>query len=488
MTISHPQLYTRESVAEIDRAAIASGISGYTLMRRAGKAILDCVNKHYPSNSRLLVVCGAGNNAGDGYVLARLAGQAGYQVTVCSLISTDKLNGDASLACQHWLELGEVVEYEDVLLDDCDLVIDAILGTGLTREVEGEWKWCIGAINSSGKAIVSVDIPSGLNANTGCIQGAAINAQYTVSFIGLKQGMFTASGKQCCGEILFDDLAVAESIREQQAASAHLITDSILQKLPRRRHDSHKGDYGHVLIVGGNSGMAGAVALAAKATLSAGAGRVSAVTLPEHVAAVVSICPEAMVHSTATGQLDETQLAGITHCVIGPGLGKDAWARRLMYEVMQLDVPVLYDADALNLLAYSQQIPANTSVITPHSGEAGRLLETSAAEVQQDRFAAIKRLQERTGSVVVLKGSGSLVADDTGIMVSACGTPAMASAGMGDVLSGIIIALIAQQLSPTMAAATGVYAHARSAELAADGAQRGILASDVMAQLKVVLA
>ena len=369
MTTLATNLYTKETVAVLDKPAIASGIPGYTLMRRAGAALLACLNKNFSRQQKLLIVCGAGNNAGDGYVLARLAKQQGWQLTVATVVELTQLKADVLQACQHWQEVGAVVAFDDVnasdLLDDCDIIVDALLGTGLSRDVAGKWLRCIDAINQAAKHTISVDIPSGLNANTGCIQAAAINADYTVSFIGLKQGMFTASGKQCCGEILFDDLSVAAEIVQHQQPSARLMTLAEMADLPSRRHDSHKANFGHVLVVGGNHNMPGAVALTARAALKAGAGLVTVVTLPEHVAAITGVCPEAMVHATATGQIDDALLGQVTHGLIGPGLGQDAWANRLLYQLMQLSLPVLYDADALNLIARSQQIPSNACVITP---------------------------------------------------------------------------------------------------------------------------
>ena len=479
-------LYTRDAVAAMDAAAIQSGIPGYTLMRRAGAAVLSALKTHYPAAANILVVCGAGNNAGDGYVLARLAKQQGYQVTVCSLIATDQLKGDAALACAHWREVGEVRPFDEEYLNECDVVIDAILGSGLTREVQGEWKQCIDAINRAGKAVIAVDIPSGLHADSGVIQGAAVEADITVCFIGLKQGMFTASGKQCCGEVIFDDLSVPEQIIQQQTPSSYLIPPTILDALPRRRQDSHKGDYGHLLVVGGNRGMAGAVALAARAALRTGVGRVSVVTRSQHVSIVTGLCPEATAHASEDGQIDDSLLESCSHVVIGPGLGQDAWANRLLYQIRQLDKPVLYDADALNLLALSQTIPANAAVVTPHPGEAARLCQTRTADIQQQRFDAVRQCYAKTHAVSVLKGSGTLVHDGDTTQVCSAGTPAMASAGMGDVLSGIIGALLAQGCTASLAAALGVCAHALAAETAAGGADRGLLASDVIEALPQV--
>ncbi len=482
-------LYTRNAVVAMDAAAIASGIPGYTLMRRAGAAVFAALQQRFDACSRLLVLCGAGNNAGDGYVIARLAWQAGWPVRVASLTEVEGLQGDAATACEHWLELGQVLDFETSLLHDCDVIVDALLGTGLAREVEGAWRQAIESVNASGKPVVAVDIPSGLDADSGVIHGAAIEADLTVSFIALKQGMFTASGRQCCGQVQFDDLGVPVSIIGLQSPSACLLDARVLQQLPRRRQDSHKGNFGHLLVVGGNHGMTGAVALAAKAALRSGAGRVSVVSRPEHVAIVTSVCPEAMVYASDNGQIDAALLAACTHVLIGPGLGFDAWAQRLLYQIVRTPQPALYDADALNLLAQAKKpsqeecFPDNAVVITPHPGEAARLLQTGTASIQQQRFDAVTRCQLQSRAVAVLKGSGTLVHDGERIHVCDGGSAAMASAGMGDVLAGVIAALLAQGLPPSLAACIGVYAHAWAAEQAAQGADRGLLASDVIVYL-----
>ena len=481
-------LYSAESIMELDRLAIASGTPGYSLMRRAGSALLDCITSNYPSVQSLLIICGAGNNAGDGYVLARLAKQDGIRVTVCSLIDVSDLKADALQAFQHWQQVGDTVDYRSALLQSHDLVVDAMLGTGLSRDVAGLYRQCIEQLNRSALPVIAVDIPSGLDADTGRIQGAAIVATHTVSFIGLKQGLFTGSGKQCCGHIELDTLSIDDELLAQVQPSASLIDQSIMRFLPARRNDSHKGDFGHVLVAGGNTGMPGAVALTARAALKAGSGRVSVVTRPEHVNAIIAVCPEVMVFATATGEIDIALTQGVTHAVIGPGLGTDAWSERLLYQVKQLDMPVLYDADALNLLASSKQMPSNTCMITPHPGEAGRLLDVPTSEIQADRFKAVRSLTAYCDAAVVLKGSGSLIADAEQLAVCVNGTAVMASAGMGDVLSGIAMALVAQGLPAFQAANFAVVWHARAAELCAHGVDRGVLASDVIDTLPDVLA
>ena len=496
MLILPTQLYTAQSVAQIDRDAIKlHKISGYTLMRRAGQSVFDFIEKKFISPATLLVVCGAGNNAGDGYVIARIADQQGWKVKVVSLVDIDLLKGDAAQACQHWCECGEVLEPDFKLLDEADIVIDAILGTGLKREVSELWKEWINAISASDSYVVSVDVPSGLNSNTGNVMGAAVVADITVCFIGLKQGMFTASGKACCGEIIFNDLSVPEAVYDAVASDASLLTMQSCKVLPPRRHDTHKGHNGHVLIIGGNEGMPGAVILAAKAALKTGAGLVSVVTKHAHVSAIVSACPEIMVIGSHNGDIPDGVINKATCIVIGPGLGRDAWAQRLLYQAINTSVPLVIDADALNLVAdKAYQNVGSTKinlrppcVITPHPGEAARLLSCSTSDVQHDRFKSAAELHEKTGAITVLKGSGTIVCDGITMTVCPYGNPAMSVAGMGDVLSGVISACIAQGMNLNEAAKTGVLYHSIAGDLAAAGHTRGLLSSDVIDRLPQVV-
>ena len=481
-------LYTPESVRRIDHKAIHEyGIPGYTLMRRAGKAVLDALRQNYPQAKRILVLCGAGNNAGDGYVVARLAQQQGMDVKVVSQIDPEKLQGDARQAYQQWHESAVFSVNDVALIEEADVVVDALLGTGLTRDVEGSWLNWIDAVNYSGNAVISVDVPSGLDALTGSIKSAAIKADVTVTFIALKTGLFTASGKACCGEVVFDSLDVPDAVYENEAPLAELLVENY--KLAKRSHDSHKGLYGHALVIGGNDGMPGAVILAAKAALRSGAGMVTVVTRVEHVPAVAAACPEIMVYGSVNGDLPDLCAEKISVVAIGPGLGRDAWAHRLLMQAIALDLPMVLDADALNLMAENNIQIKMPHIITPHPGEAARLLSVeNTSDVQIDRFTAIRQLYELVQGVVVLKGSGTLIYDGEQLAVCPYGNPAMAVAGMGDVLTGVIAAFVAQGLDLNQAAITGVCVHALAGDLAAGGDVRGVLASDVIDAIRLVIA
>ena len=484
------KLYSADAVARLDRIAINDyGIPGYTLMRRAGRAVFNVLKENYPHASSVLVLCGAGNNAGDGYVIARLAHGNGFNVRVVSMIDPEKLRGDARLAWQHWQECGETSRYHGAMMISADVVIDALLGTGLARDVEGDWKQLINKVNQSEVAVISVDIPSGLNADTGVVSGAAISADHTVSFIGLKKGMFTASGKACSGEVLFEDLGVPAKVFDSVSVEAELLSQPSQWRLAPRRHDTHKGKTGHVLIIGGNLGMPGSVALAARAAFRSGAGLVSVVTRPEHIGAVVTVCPECMVHASVNGEIRGDLLDRADFIAIGCGLGQDAWAERLMHSAMNSAYPLVVDADALNILAKKR--PAGLtqkSIITPHPGEAARLLERPTSEIQQDRFRAARQLGREYNAQVVLKGSGTIVQRGDDTFVCALGNPAMATAGMGDVLTGVIASLSAQQTVTGRdlceAVVGAVCLHARAGDLASLGDDRGLMATDVIEHLR----
>lgn len=481
-------LYTPESVRRFDQKAIHDhGIAGYTLMRRAGKAVLDALLKNYPSTKKILVLCGAGNNAGDGYVVARLAQQRGMAVKVVSLSNTENLTGDALQACQQWQERGELSAADVALIEEAEVIVDALLGTGLTRDVEGLWKHWIDRVNAAGKPVIAVDVPSGLDALTGSIKGAAICAEITVTFVALKAGLFTASGRACCGEIIFDSLGLPEAVYETALPHAELLLSADNSSLPGRRHDAHKGLYGHVLIIGGNEGMPGAVILAARAALCSGAGTATVVTRVSHVAAVAAACPEAMVYGSENGNLPALLPEKISVVAIGPGLGRDAWAHRLLMQAIALKRPMVLDADALNLVAEKKIQLSEPHIITPHPGEAARLLAKTTAAIQADRYAAVRQLFDLMQGVVVLKGSGTLIFDGGLPGVCPFGNPAMAVAGMGDVLTGVIAACVAQGMALNQAARMGVCVHARAGDVAAAAGERGMLATDVIEALRQVL-
>ncbi|MCK5394399.1 MAG: NAD(P)H-hydrate dehydratase [Gammaproteobacteria bacterium] len=508
------KLYSVDSVVQLERVAIDQyGIPAYELMKRAGEAVFKIVSSKYSQHKKILILCGAGNNAGDGYVVARLAKQSGFDVRVISMIDPASLKNEALLAYDDWSSVADTSDLNTSvdfsLLDDVDLIVDALLGTGLTREVTGKWAECINAVNDAALPVISVDIPSGLIADTGVISSVAIKAEITVSFIGLKQGMFTAQAKDVCGDIIFDDLALPDEVYSHVECDARLISSVNYDFLPERKASSHKGCFGHVLIAGGSTGMPGAVILAARAALRTGAGLVSIVTISQHLEAISSAVPEAMVKvcdvDTMDTLFDETFVNGLTHVAIGMGLGQDEWSLKLLKNCVRMNKPMLIDADALNLMARHgvKDLELSTTtplVITPHPGEAARLLSTrkkfSTADVQADRFKAVKALYALFGMVescvVILKGSGTIIFDGEIIKICQLGNSAMAAPGMGDVLSGVVIALMAQNsdiadVTISEIAELAVCIHASAADSVSKGKTRGLLASDVVEALPGVL-
>ena len=480
-------LYRAAQVRELDRLAIEKcGIPGATLMENAGHVAFDELCRRWPRARDLAVVCGAGNNAGDGYVVARLAHEAGRNVSVFQIGDGKRLRGDALAAFDALRRAGiKPAGLTAGVLEQADVIVDALLGTGLDRAVDGVWLEAIDAINGSRRPVLAVDIPSGLNADTGAAMDVAVCAQATVTFIGLKQGLFTGQGPACCGAIVFNDLQVPQEVYGHVNHEACRFDRRLVSRwLPPRSRIAHKGNYGHVLIVGGDHGMAGALRMAGEAAARTGAGLVTLATRVAHAGNIAQARPELMCHGVETVSQLRQLMERASVVAIGPGLGRSEWAQQLLATVIDSSLPLVVDADALNGLAAEPATRGNW-VLTPHPGEAGRLLHASAADVQSDRFAAVRSLQQRYAGVVVLKGAGSLICSGSGpLIVCEAGNPGMASGGMGDLLTGIIAGLIAQHVELPMAAALGTWLHAAAADAAAAAGERGLLATDLLPYLR----
>ncbi|MBT8108881.1 MAG: NAD(P)H-hydrate dehydratase [Gammaproteobacteria bacterium] len=481
-------IYSVAAVRETDRTTIEDhGVPGYTLMTRAGNATLEAARERFPDARRWQVIGGAGNNAGDGYVVARLAAQQGIVVSVLALVDPAKLTGDAATAYDDYVaEGGVVLPWEGELDGQADLMVDGILGSGLERDVAGEFAKAVSEINRHIAPVVALDIPTGIHGDTGQVLGCAVRAALTVTFVGLKSGLFLGEAPDYCGDIRFAGLEIPDSYRQNIAPSYQRIDDGMLSAaLSPRKRTAHKGDFGHVLVIGGGQGMPGAVRLAGEAALRAGAGLVSIATHPSHASLLVSSRPELMPHAVDNADDLDPLLERASVVAFGPGLGRSDWAEQIFERVAELSMPAVWDADALNFLA-EEPGSADHRVITPHPGEAGRMLGIEAAAVQADRPAALAGLVARYGGTAVLKGAGSLTSGEVPYLCTA-GNPGMGSAGMGDVLTGLIAGLVAQGLVPELAAAVGVEVHARAGDLAAATGERGLIASDLMAELRRVL-
>ncbi|OAH99501.1 bifunctional ADP-dependent (S)-NAD(P)H-hydrate dehydratase/NAD(P)H-hydrate epimerase [Methylomonas methanica] len=480
------KLYCTAQIREAERYAIDElGIPGRELMRRAGYALFEQIRQHWPEQQIVTVFCGAGNNGGDGYDVATLALQANFQVSVYALADPDGLPGDALSAYQDFLQAGgRVSDFEAGQSKLQGVIVDALFGIGLSREVGQDYALAIKAINASGCPVIAVDVPSGLHAYTGSVLGCAVKADVTVTFIGLKCGLFTGEAAEYCGEIVCDTLAIDEKVLATMPPFA-LLLEKI--DLPRRARVAHKGRFGHVLLIGGNLGYTGAIRLAGEAALRSGAGLVSIATRASHSGLINIGRPELMCHGVECGEALHALLEKASVIVIGPGLGQDDWAREMFGAALAIDKQCVIDADALNLLSLQPKRRANW-VLTPHPGEAARLLGCSAGQISADRFAALADLHSQYGGTCLLKGAGTLITGGDKVYVGTTGNPGMASGGMGDVLSGLIGGLLAQGLNLEQATRLGVYVHGEAADsLALEFGERGLLAGDLPERIRKLL-
>ncbi|WMC09916.1 NAD(P)H-hydrate dehydratase [Oceanimonas pelagia] len=470
-------IWLPEQIKQGERqAAAAMGMTLFELMSRAGLAAFELARRQWPQARHWWVFCGGGNNGGDGYVVARLARAAGLRVQLVQLGDAEALTGDAATARDHYRADGGAIETLEALQGQPDLVIDALFGTGLSGEPREPAQRHIAAINRLRVPVLAVDLPSGLCADNGHIPAEAVAADVTLSFVGLKPGLLTGRGPDVCGQVWLADLGIQHRLGQTPALQL-LHWEAQRAFWPQRRRAAHKGEAGRLLVAGGHAGMSGAIRLAGEAALRCGTGLVRLVSHPEHVPFLNLTRPELM--TAGFPGFDQWEWAHAL--VLGPGLGRDDWSRALLAAALSAGKPMVLDADALHLL--QGRVPAN-AVLTPHAGEAAALLGCTVAEVENDRLAAVRQLREQTGAVVVLKGAGSLIAGEAGLALCPHGNPGMASGGMGDLLSGIIGALLAQGLTPEAAARLGVCLHAQAGDLAAVHGMVGMLASDLLTPIR----
>lgn len=462
-------------------AARETGVSLHELMRRAGEAAFQIARRGYPAARRWLILAGHGNNGGDGYVVARLALAAGLVPYVIACEGSHPLPEEAHAARQDWLEQGGTIHDADAPWpDDIDLIIDGLLGTGLSNAPRSPYDELIAQANTHPAPVISIDIPSGLNAETGQCAGNVINAAHTVTFIALKPGLLTGQARDCVGQLHYDALGLSEWLDGQVAPIRRLSAKLLSEWLKPRRPGVHKGDNGRLLIVGGDYGMGGAVFMAGEAALRSGSGLVRVLTHKQYLAALLTVRPELMVQELTAENLRKG-LEWADVIVIGPGLGQDEWGKSALRLAENCNKPMLWDADALNLLAIDPHKRQNR-LLTPHPGEAARLLNCRVSDIESDRLLAAQKLVKRYGGVVVLKGAGTVIASEQNrLAIADVGNPGMATGGMGDVLSGIIGGLLAQKLSLYDAACAGCVVHGAAADwLAVQRGTRGMLATDLM--------
>lgn len=475
-------LHTVDQVRAIEAHALrALGLSSYELMGRAGAAAWAFVHKRWPAARRLGVLCGPGNNGGDGYVFARLAEAAGCHVEL--LCAGTPRTPEAARARDEWFAAGGLVRDFDGRLPAVDLWVDALYGIGLNQPLSGLALAMVECLNATGVPILALDVPSGMDADRGT-GGTFVKAEAVLSFICAKRGLYTGQGRSAA--VYLDRLGLPVGISAEFPAAAMLYhCEHLRLGLPHRDANSHKGSHGHVLCIGGEAGMGGAVRLCAEAALRSGAGLVSVATRAEGVAAMLGARPELMVHAIDDAAALHILLRRADVLAVGPGLGRGNWGRALWEEAIASAKPLVLDADGLNILC-EQPRPLPQAILTPHPGEAARMLGLDSAHVQADRFAAAELLARQFECVVVLKGAGTLVAapGETTVVIGA-GNPGMAAGGMGDVLTGVIAALKAQGLASFQAAVFGALLHSAAGDAAtqADG-ERGLLPSDLFAQLR----
>jgi len=484
-------VYLTADVRAIESAAAAAPLPPQ-LMEKAGSAAAELARDVSGGTGKpVLVVAGPGNNGGDAFVVARHLKQWFFNVTVLFAGDEKKLSADAKAALGAWRKAGGTVIQSPPVPQQWGLVVDGIFGIGLERDVGGPYAEWIKIINGLAAPVLALDLPSGLHSDTGRVMGCAIRATHTVTFIALKPGLLTLDGPDHCGEIHLRDLGL--DTQQLRPAPGHLIGREILAGvLEPRLLNSHKGDYGSVGIIGGDHGMVGAALLAARAALKSGSGRVYAGLLARDAPLLDAEQTELMLRNA-----DEVlKLANLTCLAVGPGLGQTPDAAFYLGWALESPLPLVLDADGLNLVAADAALAGrlknrkSATLLTPHPAEAARLLATTTREVQMDRVGAAITLADKFNSLVVLKGAGSICAAPKGTWhINTSGNAGMASAGMGDVLTGMVAALLSQGVEPKAALLAGVYLHGAAADRAVAGGAGpvGLTASETIEAARSLL-
>ena len=500
------KLYTASETRKIDNLAIKEkGISGYSLMQMAAEFTLDVILREFSPVEELIIFCSKGKNSGDGFLLGSFAKEFGLEVTIVMSNTSNVLKGVSRKAFEEMkdakVKIISTKSVEKLKVSNKAVIVDALIGTGLKGNLRKNIKESILALNKLGVKlpVLSLDIPSGVNPDTGDADDIAVYADITATFVAQKRGCFTSVGKKFSGEIVYSDLEIPKNLFSKITSTSYVVDyEDSISKVVYREQDAHKGHFGNVLIVGGDRGLGGAGLLSSRAAVYSGAGLTSLVTRPEHVSASLVSCPEVMVKGVDSGQDIEEHLVKPDVIAIGPGLGQSAWSeqmiQRVFWEAEKRDISVIMDADALNLLTklkLSSDLPKRL-ILTPHPGEAARLLNTSVAVIESNRFSAAAKIQKKFNATVVLKGSGTVICHKSGGTqkwgICDSGNPGMATGGMGDVLTGIIAGLLAQGLTLKEAAEAGVDLHAKAADQASlEFGEAGLTSSDVINELKYLL-
>jgi hydroxyethylthiazole kinase-like uncharacterized protein yjeF len=497
------KIVSLEQVRTIEpKAAQLAGCSMFELMQRAGEAAFKILLQTWPAAQNIIVIAGNGNNAGDGYVLATLAKQQGMNVVLGCQQPERELAGDAKQAQSEWKKRGgETLVFAELDYARFDVLVDALLGTGVSGEVKPAFQSIIRQINQSNIPVLSIDLPSGMCANTGQARPLCIKAAVTVTLVATKPGLVSGIGKEFCGKVSFADLAVGTEFFSIAKNEVQLVDWHMLKPLPARPEHANKGSFGKLLCIGGNQGMAGAIRLSAESALRCGVGLVKVYCHESSSLSISAGRPEIML----THKELEAALDWCNCIVIGPGLGQDDWAHQkfssLLAYLKHHPKPLVVDADGLNLLAGMTddagmqntlaQLPG--LILTPHPGEASRLLNCNIAKIENNRYFASKNIAQKYISTCVLKGAGTIIQTDgkyqePNYWVCKGGNPGMATAGMGDLLTGVIGAFLAHGYTAQKAAVYGVCAHAEAGDrIAIQYGQRGMIASDLFQPLRAIV-
>ncbi|MFT7091679.1 MAG: NAD(P)H-hydrate epimerase [Candidatus Azotimanducaceae bacterium] len=477
-------LYRGSQVREIDRVLIEEQeIPGLSLMRRAASACCEVLFQRWADVHRVRVYCGSGNNAADGFIIAGLLAEKGLAVDVVVVGDTTKLGGDGQAAFKFCRQSGAILAPADKNFALPSVIVDALLGTGFKSPLRPAYWAAIEAMNLCPAPVLAVDAPSGLDVDTGHVAEIAVEAAVTVTFIALKRGLMTGRGLDCVGDLAFASLGADPLLTAPGEVVNVLNLPELLAQLPARPRNAYKNRFGHVLVVGGDQGMGGAPLMAALAAMRVGAGLVSVATHPAHASVLMAHRPELMIRGVADEQAMRPMLEQASLVVLGPGIGQGAWGEALFQAVLKTDLPIVLDADGLNLLSQLSQlrqkpVQRDNWILTPHPGEAARMLNVKT--VGEDRFEHAMAVQKTFGGVAVLKGAGTLVASATSMALCPYGNPGMSTAGMGDVLSGVIGGIWAQFPDIMQAASLGVALHSAAGDRAAIAGERGLMATDLI--------
>ncbi len=492
MTRDVQPLYFARSIQTLEAAARAA-FPQLELMERAGLAAAQRAREMLGANGgAVLVLAGPGNNGGDAFVVARYLRGWFYRVDVVFTGEATRLPVDAQKALHALQQQRGAVLLQDMPAQpQYDLVVDGLFGTGLSRALDARYLNLIAQVETLGAPVLALDVPSGINADTGQVMGSALRAQHTISFIALKPGLLTLDGPDYRGELTLDTLGI--EAQQFARADGYAISAAHLRgALPPRLKNSHKGTFGSVAVIGGSKGMMGATLLAGRAALHGGAGRVYIGLLAPLRPAVDFVQPELMLRSAE----EALRIPGPLCVVIGPGMGTGEDAHELMRNAALVEYPLIIDADALNVIAQDSSLQRTlltrraATLLTPHPAEAARLLGIDNAAVQSNRVDSAQRIASRFRAHVVLKGVGSVCATPDGKwFINASGNPGLASAGMGDVLAGLLGALLAQGAEPEQALLAGVHLHGLAADMLVgrDVGPRGLTASELILELRQLI-